>query len=134
MNPHLRKIILGIASMLLATAIWLPTLHFFYRQRMDRFHCQSGVPLKARELAARHLELWTKNEGHEIERMRRSNAEWDFMGRSFLVWSLAEMSLRDPASRDANLEVMDHIIGETLALEKERGFYFFSMPYAKGRP
>jgi hypothetical protein len=27
--------------------------------------------------------------------MRASNAEWDFMGRSFLVWSLANMGLRE---------------------------------------
>ncbi|HEV2691443.1 MAG TPA: hypothetical protein VG347_00955 [Verrucomicrobiae bacterium] len=63
--------------------------------------------------------------------MRNSNPEWDFMGRSFLVWSLANMSLRDPASKAAYLRTMDQIIDETLRLEKKRGMYFFLMSYAK---
>ena len=134
MNSRPRRIILGIVAILLATVIWLPCVHFFYRQNTDQFLCQSGVPIKSRELAARHLELWTKGKGQEIERMRRSNAEWDFMGRSFLVWALGEIALRDPTSRSTNLEVMDRIISETLELEKAHGFYFFSMPYAKGQP
>ena len=66
--------------------------------------------------------------------MRRSNAEWDFMGRTFLVWSLANMSLRDPASAPGALKVMDQIIDETLKLERERGLYFFLMHYAQTRP
>src|SRR5215472_12233678 len=65
--------------------------------------------------------------------MRASNAEWDFMGRSFLVWSLANMSLRDPASKPLYLETIDRIIAETLRLEREEGMYFFLMPYAKAR-
>jgi len=66
--------------------------------------------------------------------MRVSNAEWDFMGRSYLVWSLANMSLRDPASKPLYLRTMDQIIDETLQLEKQEGMYFFLMPYAKDRP
>jgi hypothetical protein len=65
--------------------------------------------------------------------MRASNAEWDFMGRSFLVWSLANMGLRDPSSSLLYLETMDRILQETLRLEQERGMYFFLMPYAKGQ-
>ncbi len=53
--------------------------------------------------------------------MRASNAEWDFMGRSFLVWSLANIGLREPASKAVCLETMDRIIAETLRLEQERG-------------
>ncbi len=87
----------------------------------------------ARQLAARHLELWTDPElrRNEVEKMRKSNAEWDFMGRSFLVWALAEMCLRNPASKDSYLEVIDSIIDETLRLESEKGFYHFLMPYAR---
>ena len=134
MNTPPKRITLSIVSLSIATAIWLPCMHFFYKQNTAHFHSGADLPSKAREMAARHLHLWTKNKGQEIERMRASNAEWDFMGRSFLVWSLAEMALRDPPSRAAYLEVMDQIIRETLELEKERGFYFFSMPYAKSRP
>jgi len=63
--------------------------------------------------------------------MRGSNAEWDFMGRTFLVLALANMGLREPAEKDLCLEVMDTIIDETLRLERERGLYFFLMPYAQ---
>lgn len=66
--------------------------------------------------------------------MRVSNAEWDFMGRTFLVWSLAEMGLRNPAAKQDYLPVMDQIIDETLRLEKEHGIYFFLMPYATAGP
>ena len=66
--------------------------------------------------------------------MRRRNAEWDFMGRSFLVWSLADMALREPAAKPVYLPVMDQIIGETLRLEREQGIYCFLMPYAKAQP
>jgi len=62
--------------------------------------------------------------------MRASNAEWDFMGRSFLVWSLANMGVRDPASKSLYLKTIDEIIDETLRLEKEKGMYFFLMSYA----
>jgi hypothetical protein len=66
--------------------------------------------------------------------MRASNAEWDFMGRSFLVWSLANIGLREPARKPACLETMDQIIDETLRLEKENGMCFFLMSYARARP
>jgi hypothetical protein len=42
--------------------------------------------------------------------MRQSNAEWDFMGRTFLVLSLAEMGLREPYRQREFLAVMDQII------------------------
>ena len=66
--------------------------------------------------------------------MRASNAEWDFMGRSFLVWSLANIGLRDPSQKTVCLETMDQIIAETLRLEKEQGMYIFLMGYARARP
>src|SRR5205085_8613497 len=55
----------------------------------------------------------------------------DFMGRSFLVWSLANMGLRDPPSKQLYLQTIDQIIDETLRLEKKEGMCFFLMPYAK---
>jgi hypothetical protein len=55
------------------------------------------------------------------------------MGRSYLVWSLANMALRDPASKPLYLRTMDQVIDETLRLEKQEGMYFFLMPYARDR-
>jgi hypothetical protein len=127
---------LPIASLLLAAAVWLPSLHFFFKPRQSSIWSATGVPPKAVEMAARHLSLWTNPEERrkELARMRRSNAEWDFMGRTFLVLSLAEMSLRDTLSKARHLQVMDTIIAETVRLESEHGIHFFLMPYSRGRP
>ena len=53
---------------------------------------------------------------------------------AFLVWALANRSLRHPEQKAACLEVMDRIIDETLKTEQERGMYHFLMPYARDRP
>ena len=67
-------------------------------------------------------------------RMRRSNPEWDFMGRTFLVMALGEVALRDPASAPADLRVVDHIVRDTLGRESSGGAQAFLMAYAKTRP
>jgi len=133
---RLKSVFTGAGALLLAAVIWVPCLHLFFRQPASNFYTQKGLSPKAKLLAARHLQLWTEpasREG-ELRRMRASNAEWDFMGRTFLVWSLANMGLREPASKDIYLKTMDQIIDETLRLEKQEGMYFFLMPYAKFRP
>jgi hypothetical protein len=56
------------------------------------------------------------------------------MGRTFLVLSLANVSLREPARKEACLEVMDRIIEETIRLEASESMYHFLMPYARWRP
>lgn len=127
----------AIGSLLLATVVWLSLVHWAFVRPQDTFSPRKpGVAPKAQALAARHLQLWTDESQRraELDRMRRSNAEWDFMGRSFLVWSLAEMGLRDPARKAQYLGAMDEIIAETLKLEQEHGIYFFLMPYAKASP
>jgi hypothetical protein len=136
MNTRPHRWLAGLASLLLAAAIWLPGVHWLFMRPPATYSGPAGVPPQARALAARHLRLWTDPalKQRELDRMRRSNAEWDFMGRSFVVWSLAEMSLREPAAAPSYLPVMDQIIDETIRLERERGLYFFLMPYARGRP
>ncbi len=131
-----RRFAPGAAALAVAAAIWLPCVHLCFRRPAATYRSATGVPPEARELAARHLQLWTDPalRQRELDRMRRTNAEWDFMGRSFLVWSLAEMSLREPTAKTNYLPVMDQIIGETLRLEREQGIYFFLMSYAKARP
>jgi hypothetical protein len=136
MKTRLVRFLAALAALLFATLLWLPSVHWLFRSKTSEFHTEQGIPPKARELAARHLALWTDPEfkQHELGRMRRSNAEWDFMRRSFLVWSLAEMSLREPGTKGAYLSVMDQIIAETLRLEREESIHFFLMPYSKSRP
>lgn len=134
MMHRLKRVGLAILVLLIATAIWLPCVHLFYTPAAREFRTD-GISSTAHALAARHLQLWTEPESRnrELAKMRRSNAEWDFMGRSFLVWSLANMTLRDPASASENLKVMDQIIDETIRLERQEGIFIFLMPYAKAR-
>src|SRR5436190_7872279 len=136
MKSTFHRLIIGLAAVGVGTAIWLPCVHWLFAVNPATVYATSGVPPRARELAARHVQLWTDaaSKKREAERMRQSNAEWDFMGRSFLVWSLAEMAVREPETRGQNVAIMDEIIGETIRLERERGPYFFLMNYAKARP
>jgi hypothetical protein len=130
---HRKRILAGLAGIVIATCLWLPSVHLLFSKPASASFQPEGISSKARQLAARHLQLWgnPKLREQELQRMRASNAEWDFMGRSFLVWSLANMGLREPASKPAYLGTIDQIIGETLRLEKQEGMTFFLMSYAK---
>jgi hypothetical protein len=136
MKSAIKRVFVGLAALLVAGAVWIPCLHFFFTRPVSNFRAGQGLSPRARQLAARHLQLWTDPalRERELGKMRASNAEWDFMGRSFLVWSLANMGLRDPASKQVYLRTIDQIIDETLRLEKREGIYFFLMSYAKARP
>jgi len=123
-------------ALAVGAAVWLPLLHLFFTLDLPEFHRAHGLPPRARQLAARHIRLWTDEalRAEETARMRLRNAEWDFMGRSFLVWSLANMALRDPDLRPQVLPVMDRVIEETLRVEQESGFQHFLMPYGRVAP
>jgi hypothetical protein len=131
-----KQILAGLAALTVAAAIWLPCVHLLFASPASAFCAKEGLSPKARALAARHIQLWDdpRSRQQELDRMRVSNAEWDFMGRSYLVWALANMGLRDPSSKPACLQTMDRIIDETLQLEQQNGICFFLMPYAKARP
>ena len=51
-----KRIGLGVLSILVAAAIWLPSLHFFFRESAPG---PTGIHPKARKIAARQIELWT---------------------------------------------------------------------------
>jgi hypothetical protein len=135
MKSRLNQIVPGLAALVLALVFWLPCLHLLFARPVTNFFAPAGVSPKARALAVRQMHLWTDPQLRQAElvRMRVSNAEWDFMGRSYLVWSLANLGLRDPAMKPACLQTMDRIIDETLQLEKQNGMDFFLMPYAQDR-
>src|SRR5437899_2787403 len=97
----LKRIVVALLVLAVSAAIWLPCLHLVFAQPISDFRQNEGLSPKAQQLAARHLQLWNEPDlrQKELLRMRASNAEWDFMGRSFLVWSLANMGLRDPQSK-----------------------------------
>lgn len=135
-RARLKRVGRRLTALAVATVIWIPSLHFFYAREVGNFTRPAGLSPKARQLSARHLQLWTDPalRQRELDRMRASNAEWDFMGRTFLVWSFAEMSLRNPADKPQYLQTMDRIIEETVQLEQKHGMYFFLMPYARVSP
>jgi len=125
-----------LVTLAAAALLWLPAMHLLYRPDVSDYFAPKGIPPRARALAERHLELWTDPElrGEAIGQMRGSNAEWDFMGRTFLVLALANMGLRDEALKPRCLKAIDEIIFETLGLEQDKGLYYFLMPYARRRP
>src|SRR5262249_16596053 len=118
----------------IATAVWLPMIHLLFRPSEATVAAMKAA-LRPR-LEASQLRLWRSQDHRrrEQERMRRSNAEWDFMGRSYLVWSLANICFADPARRTECLETIDLIIDETLRLEHDAGMKHFLMPYARAQP
>src|SRR5437764_117379 len=119
MSPRPKRILTGLCCLIVAGCIWVPCLHFLFAESPATFHQTGGLSPRARELAAHQLKSWTEPalRERELRKMRASNAEWDFMGRSFLVWSLANMGLRDHALESVCLQTMDQIIEETLQLE-----------------
>ncbi len=116
------------AALLLAALLWIPNIHHLFDppQRsalVDR-------------LAERQLALWNSPEqlDEAFGAMRRANAEWDFMGRTYLVLALANVALAQPARADEAVRVIDGILASTLALEETRGMEHFLMPYAAAKP
>ena len=127
------RVTLGLLSLLLATAVWLPCLHLFFTPRLTDYARPAGLAPEARALAARHFALWENppSRAAELQRMRITNAEWDFMGRTFLVLALANIAGREPAETPRCLAVIDTIIDETIRLEQSEGMYYFMMGYAR---
>jgi len=134
--PFLKRAALGVLSLLVAAAIWLPAMHWVFKPRLSQCLSVNTVSPRARALAAQHFALWNdpRLRAVEIGKMRASNAEWDFMGRTFFVMALGNMALRDPARASAYLDVMDAVIDETIRLDRTEGPYFFLMSYAHSRP
>jgi hypothetical protein len=128
-----KKLFLTLIALVVATSLWLPSMHLLFRPRMDAYLSETGISPKAQALAARHLALWSDPDlrAGEIAKMRRNNAEWDFMARTFFVLALGNMALREPEAKGQYLEIIDTIIDETIRLEQESGAYYFLMAYAK---
>ncbi len=128
-----KKLFLTLIALVIATGVWLPSMHLLFKPHMDNYLSDAGISPKARALAARHLALWSDPDlrAGEIAKMRQNNAEWDFMARTFFVLALGNMALRDPEAKDQYLEIMDTIIDETVRLEQENGDDYFLMAYAK---
>lgn len=128
-----RSVALVVVALTCSALVWLPCLHLFFRPDLEVYRQKDGMPREAEAMARRHLGIWSDAalREKEISVMRFSNAEWDFMGRTFLVLALGNMGLREPERKQEYLAVMDAILDETLRLEKERGKFHFLMDYAR---
>jgi len=130
------RLMLLALSLLVAAAIWIPAVHLPFKPQLPPPTSEAAVEPLAEGLAAAQVRLWVDPALRKIEvdKMRSANAEWDFMGRSFLVWALAERCLHQPELKAEYLPVMDRIIDHTLQTERDEGLYHFLMPYARRGP
>jgi len=132
----MRRLFLMLLALLVGAAIWLPSLHFFFGRNMRNYVAEGTLPPKTRAIAARHLKFWQDKGARERElaQMRVINPEWDLMGRMFVVLALGNMACREPDKETEYLTVVDAIIEDTLRLEREKGVFYFLMPYAQDMP
>jgi hypothetical protein len=81
-------------ALLIATAIWLPSLSGVFAPKAEDLGRAPGISSRARRMAERQLRLWANDDSlrRQLDQMRASNAEWDFMGRTFLVLALCNMA------------------------------------------
>lgn len=116
----------------LACLLWVPAMHLFFRQDAGA----EGRERARDRLLEDQLDAWEDPElrAHEVSRMRGANAEWDFMGRTFLVLALANRGLEQPEERARVLPIIDAIVEETLALEEAHGQTHFLMSYVHRAP
>lgn len=133
-----RPLWMAPVALLLAAVAWLPAVHLLFRPAVGDYRGEAGghLPRGAAALAARHLRLWEDpgTRAREIARMRATNAEWDFMGRTYLALALANLALHEPPHEARFLGILDTLLEETLRLEAAHGMYFFLMPYARAAP
>lgn len=127
------RLAVGTLSFFIASLFWLPCIHLFFQEPLSEWYRKDTLSPKAQALSERQLNLWLDPilGKAEIDKMRESNAEWDFMSRTFFVLSLGNMALRNPERKRDYLDIMDRIIEETLKIEKEQGHFYFLMDYAK---
>ncbi|WP_437727444.1 hypothetical protein [Sorangium sp. So ce861] len=134
---RLRRLGAAALALLVAAAVWLSCLHLFFQAEPGEHRASGALSPRGQALLAYQLSLWDGGGAAQdamLTRMRATNAEWDFMGRTFLVLGFANAALRDPGAESRHLAVIDRIVDETLALERERGMLHFLMPYATRRP
>jgi hypothetical protein len=128
--------VLAAGCLVVAAVVWALCLRFVYRPAEAAVRPEGGLSPHARSLLTRQLALWGPGGegGRERSRMRASNPEWDFMGRTYLVLALANAALRDVSLEARCLAAIDRVIDDTLTAERDHGSYWFLMGYARARP
>jgi len=136
MSYRLKRGIQGIVLFAVGLVLWLPCVQLFFPIQLSAYVHPSKIAKTTESIASYQLGLWKgkQERSKETTKMRKHNQEWDFMARTFFVWALANMALRQPESKRAYLQVMDQIIQDTLEKEKKHTFHYFSMSYSRSRP
>jgi len=127
----LRRAVIVLVALFVGAALWVPQLHRFFRPSEADAANPSQSPL-ARGMLKAQLAVWEDDARRAdlLARMRRTNAEWDFMGRTFVAMALLNEALRDPSNVDRHLATVDRIIDDTEMLVEQYGQEHFLMPYA----
>ncbi|MFI4859976.1 MAG: hypothetical protein ACIAXF_04760 [Phycisphaerales bacterium JB063] len=132
-DPRLAvRVALALLCLTVSASAWLASVHVWFEPAAANFHQDTAIAPRAYELASYQLALWDDNASRQAtqDQMRIANAEWDFMGRTFLVLALCNMALHEPHDQKRYLAIVDRIITETLAVESSQGQLHFLMPYA----
>lgn len=135
MKHRAKSHLLSVACLAVAASLWLPTVHVFFTPDDEELE-SSEVSHRAEALLAGQLAFWERTSDQEAEQalMRYTNPEWDFMGRTFTVLSLANMAIREPGDRERYLMSIDRIIEDTLEEERTQGAEHFLMSYWQRAP
>ncbi len=136
MKRSFRERILYASIFLGLCLVWFPVVHLFFLPDVRDYRQTDAIAPEARRMLNEFLYVWHNPETRDLElaRMAKTNPEWDFMSRTFLVLALSNAALQDSSLKANALETIDTIIDHTLALERERGMYHFLLGYAQESP
>jgi len=131
MRSRAKKILIGLAALVIALLIWIPSVHFFFAKPASAFYQAKDCLRKLANLPngiCTFGPIRTPRTGTAAD--ARQQAEWISWGALPCVVA-RQHGLRDPSAKQTYLETIDRIIGETLQIEKEKGICVFLMSYAK---
>lgn len=129
----MRRALLPLTLLCVFSLAWPRVLRAWHAPDVKPVLDRDTVHPLAAGLARHQLGVWTaQTPAASAARTREANPEWDFMGRTFLAWSAANLALREPARRAEHLAAMDQLIARTLELEAQHGFRYFLMAYGQG--
>lgn len=124
-----RRALEVVVALALAATLWLPSLHLAFTPREPVSARFGVIPERAEALLARQLSAFERGDGRAA--MRAVNPEWDLMTRMYVVVSLANVALVEPASKPELLARMDAVIDDTLRLVRTQGIHYVLLPYAQ---
>ena len=120
-----------VASLLLATAAWVPSARFFFEERTSADDAATAKTLSA---------PFANGDPRAFTALRRGNPEWDLMGRLYLGLGLANRALATADSEGGRAEkaedvrALDAVIADTEGELALRGQGVFMLPYKDAQP